>query len=137
VSFLPCVDYLFISVPLTESTKGFVNEEFLKELQNTAVLINISRGEVINEDALFVALANKRLLGAGIDTWYNYPKNPNEPTFPSSRNPFHELKNLVMSPHRSAFIAGELPHLDDAALNINRAAEGLDPINIISTQNKY
>lgn len=134
---LPFVDFIFISVPLTEKTNSFINAEFFSKLNNSAILINISRGEVINEDALYYALINNQISGAGIDTWYNYPKNSLEPTFPSLKNPFHGLKNLVLSPHRSAFIDGELPHLNDAIDNINRAAKGLDPLNIVSTLNKY
>ncbi|MGE0088159.1 MAG: 2-hydroxyacid dehydrogenase [Bacteroidales bacterium] len=134
---LPLVDFIFICVPLTEKTKGFINTDFFSKLKKSTILINISRGEVIDEDALFLALKNKQIFGAGIDTWYNYPKSANEPTFPSLKNPFHELKNIVMSPHRSALIEGELPHLDDAIVNINRAAQGLKPLNIISTKNKF
>lgn len=134
---LPLVGIVFICVPLTEQTTGMVNSFFISQLNHSAILINVSRGEVIDEDALYHALENSGLEGAGIDTWYNYPKSHDAQALPSLRNPFHELKNIVLSPHRSAFIEGELPHLDDAIININRAAEGLDPLNIISTRNKY
>jgi len=134
---LPILDYVFICVPLTERTRGFINTNFFQNLNDTAILINVSRGEVIDEDALFSALKSKKIAGAGIDTWYNYPKNPNEETFPSTKNPFHELNNITLSPHRSAFIEGELPHLDDVIVNINRAVEGLEPINVISPKRKF
>lgn len=134
---LPQSEFVFISVPLVESTKDMVNRDFFTEMKSSAILINISRGEVINENDLFNTLKTNTIAGAAIDTWYNYPKNALEPTLPSVVNRFEELENLVMSPHRSAMIEGELPHLDDAIDNLNRAAKGLKPINIISVKNKY
>lgn len=134
---LPQADFVFVSVPLVESTKGMVNKTFFSKMKRSAILINISRGEVINESDFYSALKNETIAGAGIDTWYNYPKNTQEVTMPSVINHFEQLKNLVMSPHRSAMIEGELPHLDDAIENINRASQGLEPKNIISVKNKY
>jgi len=137
LELLKQLDVLFICVPLTASTRKLVSPNFLNRMNKTAILINTSRGEVIDENALFTSLNTHQLAGAGIDTWYNYPKNQNEPTYPSVNNPFHELKNIVLSPHRSAMIDGELPHLDDAIININRAAKGLEPLNAISTVTTY
>lgn len=135
--FLNQVDFLFICVPLTNSTRGFINEGFISKLKKSAILINTSRGEVIDENALFEALKNGMICGAGIDTWYNYPNKAGDVVFPSEKNPFHTLNNLTLSPHRAAFIENELPHLDDAIMNLNRATEGKPPLNIISTKNKF
>lgn len=134
---LPLVDFLFISIPLTNSTKGLISKEYFGRMKPNSILINISRGEVINEDDLYFALKNKMIGGAGIDTWYNYPKNPEDVCFPSLKNAFHELDNIVLSPHRSGMIADELPHLDDAIENLNRATKGLPPLNIISITNQF
>lgn len=131
------VDYLFICVPLTDKTKGFMNKNVFDSMKNSSVLINTSRGEVLNEVDLYNALKNNDISGAGIDTWYNYPKNSNEPTMPSLKSHFWELDNIVMSPHRAGFIENELPHLDDAIININRTVYGFEPFNIISLKNKY
>lgn len=92
--------YLFVSVPLTETTKGMIGERELR-LMKGKYLINVSRGEIIDEAALFAALEKNVLKGAAIDTWYLYP---DEGTFAfPSRFPFHELRNVVMTPHAAGF----------------------------------
>lgn len=91
-------DVLFVCVPLSEHTSGSIDRGVLALMRDKFV-INIARGEVIQEDALYWALKEGGLAGAGIDVWYQYPEiGSYEPMFPS-RYPVHELKNLVMSPH--------------------------------------
>ena len=107
-------------------------------MKKDAILINTSRGEIVNENALYAALKEKTIMGAAMDTWYNNPKNPFDTDCkPSLNNAFETLDNLVLSPHRAAMIAGELPHLQDAIMNINRTADGLEPLNIVSVENKF
>lgn len=94
-------DVLFVCVPLSEHTSGSIDRDVLA-LMRGKFIINIARGEVIQEDALHWALKEGGLAGAGIDVWYHYPEvGSYEPTFPS-RYPVHELKNLVMSPHAAS-----------------------------------
>lgn len=132
------VDYVFLCVPLTPETQGFFGTEQFDAMKETAILINTSRGEIVDENALFSALKNKKIGGAAMDTWYNNPKSPfDNNCFPSLKYPFQDLDNLVLSPHRAAMIKGELPHLDDAIININRAVEGLDPLNVVSVENRF
>lgn len=135
---LAFVDYLFLCVPLTEETKGFWDINKFREMKRDSILINTSRGEIIDEGALFQALKEGIIAGAGIDTWYNKPKNAFDTECPPSLNyKFEELDNLVLSSHRSGMIEGELPHLEDAIININRAIDGLPPINVVSTEMKF
>lgn len=132
------VDYVFLCVPLTTETRGFFGTEQFAAMKETAIMINTSRGEIVNEDALYEALEDKKIGGAAMDTWYNDPKNPFDVNCkPSLKNPFETLDNLVLSPHRAAMIAGELPHLEDAIMNINRTIDGLGPINVVSVENKF
>ena len=65
-------------------------------------LINVSRGELIEEESLYHSLKEGLLAGAGLDVWFQYPKKRNEVHMPS-RFPFHELDNVVMSPHVACF----------------------------------
>jgi phosphoglycerate dehydrogenase-like enzyme len=66
-----------------------------------AILVNIGRGKIVAEGALFEALRDGRLHGAGLDVWYNYPADVNGRACTLPANfPFHELDNVVMSPHR-------------------------------------
>lgn len=132
------VDYVFLCVPLTEETRGFFGTEQFAAMKETAIMINTSRGEIVDEDALYMALKNNMIGGAAMDTWYNNPRNPFDTDCkPSLKNPFETLDNLVLSPHRAAMIAGELPHLEDAVMNINRTVDGLEPLNVVSVDKKF
>ena len=131
------LDILFITIPLTDETTNLVNKEVFSKLNSNCILINVSRGEVVNEHDLFNALFEKQILGAGIDTWYNYPTAQQENVFPSAKFDFHSLNNIVLSPHRAGYIDSGFLHLDDAIENLNRLKEGRELINIISTKNKY
>lgn len=90
-------EVIFITVPLTRETKGLFNRERLFRMKNK-FLVNVSRGEVVDEEALFEALKEDILAGAAIDTWYMYPNSERECILPS-RYPFNTLYNVVMSPH--------------------------------------
>lgn len=135
---LSIVDYVFLCVPLTDETRGFFGAEQLAAMKRSAIMINTSRGEIVDENALFSALRDKMIGGAAMDTWYNNPKNSFDTDCrPSIQNPFELLDNLVLSPHRAAMIEGELPHLEDAVININRTIDGLEPLNVISIINRF
>lgn len=131
------INIFFVCIALTEQTKNLLNQDFFVNIQSDAILINVSRGEVINEKALYHHLVNHPNFFAGIDTWYNYPNVENPEVFPSKSYNFHELDNLIMSPHRAGMISNALPHLDDAIQNLNRVYIGEEPINLISLNNKY
>ena len=126
---IPQADILFITIPLLPSTRGLIDAQAFNLMRSTAYLINTSRGEVIDEAALFDVLKARHIAGAAIDTWYQYPKAGQPNVLPSAQFPFHELENLVLSPHRAGFADGELPHLADAVHNLNRLAAGQSLIN--------
>lgn len=131
------VDFVVVSLPLTEDTKALVDKKFLGAMNKNSVLINISRGEVLDEEDLYVALKNKTIASAAIDTWFNYPNKNSPLAFPSLNYPYHTLNNVVLSPHRAGFIDSGFPHLDDAIENLNRLANNEDLINIVSSKKGY
>lgn len=131
------LDYLFICVPLTDKTIRLIKLDEFKCLSPECIVINVSRGEVIDEKSLYRALDEKIILGAGIDTWYNYPSMNNPKVFPSIDHEFHMLDNLILSPHRAGYLEGDFPHLKDAIENLNRANRGKELKNIISLEKKY
>lgn len=92
---------LFLTMPSTPETKKIISQDRLKRMQGK-YLINVSRGELIDEKALYEALVEGNLAGAGMDVWFQYPKQRNEIQLPS-KFPFHELENVVMSPHVGGF----------------------------------
>lgn len=96
-SILPEADFLVLALPLTAETRGLIGERELAAMKPTAFLINVARGEVVDETALYAALKDRSIAGAAIDTWYRYPEG-DQPTLPANL-PFHELPNIVMTPH--------------------------------------
>lgn len=124
-------DFLVIACPLTEATRGLIGPTEFAVMKETAVIINVARGAVIDEDALYEACANRDIAGAVIDVWYNYPKTAGEETMPS-RHPFHELDNVFLSPHSSGLGEGLLKRRwQRMADNLNAVAEGRRPENVL------
>ena len=97
-SLLPTADYLVVTAPLTPATEGLVGAEEIGLLPSNAVVVNVGRGKVIDEGALFAALKEERIDSAGLDVWWQYPRSPEEKVSPSA-HPFGSLRNVVMTPH--------------------------------------
>ena len=99
---LPAADILLICLPHTPETSGLIGARELGLLPPQAVLVNVGRGPIVEEAALYHALQQGTLYAAGLDVWYNYPEDEasRAATAPSAY-PFHELDNVVMSPHRA------------------------------------
>ncbi|CAM3384789.1 2-hydroxyacid dehydrogenase [Flavobacterium longum] len=131
------IDFLFLVLPLTPETRNIVDADFLSGMNEKAVLINLSRGELIDEEALYKALQDKSIGAAALDVWYNYPKAGEDKTFPSARNKFHELDNVTMSPHRAGYADSGFWHLDDAIDNLNNLHAGRLLKNVVSLNHKY
>jgi phosphoglycerate dehydrogenase-like enzyme len=99
-------------------------------MRPTAFLINVARAELIEEKALYRALADGRLAGAALDVWYRYPAS-HDATLPANQ-PFHELANVIMTPHVSGWTDGMLAARSKMiAENIERTARGELPLNLI------
>jgi len=88
-------EVLIVSLPLNSSTKNIIDREVLENFEG--YIVNVGRGKVIEEKSFYSLLKSKKIKGAGIDVWYNYPSTGG-PCNPS-KYPFHELSNVVMSPH--------------------------------------
>jgi phosphoglycerate dehydrogenase-like enzyme len=131
------LDVVFVAIPLTKETQGMIDVHVFNAMSEHSILINISRGQVLNPAHLFQALLNKQIGGAAIDTWYNYPSPSNPSVYPSLEFPFHELDNIILSPHRAGYVDSGFPHLDDAIENLNRFAKGKSLMNLISLANTY
>lgn len=130
-ALLPRADVLIITLPLSTSTRRLIGADELALLPPHALLVNIGRGEVVDEGALYEALRSRKLAAAGIDVWYRYPEDEDDraATFPSAY-PFHELDNVVMSPHHGGAYGvpfTEARRLTDLARLLNAAARG-EPI---------
>ena len=103
-------DILSLSTPLTKETKNFITIKEMKLMKKNAVIINISRGGVINENDLDIALNNKTISFAGIDVFEKEP--------PDLTNPLLKNKRVLLSPHAATF-----------------TKEGLEKMSIETVQN--
>lgn len=124
-------DAIVNTLPLTEETRGLIGAAELAAMRPDAVILNVGRGPVIDEAALYDALKARRIGGAVIDTWYVYPNAENEQPLPSLL-PFHDLDNVTMTPHMSGWTHGTIRRRRETiADNINRCTSGEPLINRI------
>jgi phosphoglycerate dehydrogenase-like enzyme len=123
---LPRTHVLLVCLPHTPDTEGIIGQRELADLPEEAVLVNVGRGPVIDEKALYKALKEGQISGAGLDVWYRYPSSEVEHTnTPPSTHPFHELDNVVLSPHRGGATAEtNFLRMDGLADLLNAAARG-------------
>jgi phosphoglycerate dehydrogenase-like enzyme len=130
---LPECDTLAICTALGPETTGLIDAHRLALMKPTAFLINIARGQVIEEDPLYAALRDGRLGGAALDVWWQYPTAA-EPQQRGSRHPFHELPNVIVTPHNSGWTQGMVRRRwDEIADNLRRFTQGDKLINIVTT----
>jgi len=121
IEFLQNIDVLSIALPLTDETNGMIGEQELEALGENSFLVNVSRGAIIEQEALYNALRERRIAGAGLDVWYDVEE---ENRYGYSRNyPFHELDNVILSPHR-ANSGGLLSKWNPVFVNIKKMADG-------------
>ena len=138
-NFLKETDILMIAVHQTEKTIRMIGKKELKLLGPESFLVNIARGVVIDEEALYKALHQKIIAGAGIDVWYEYRPEPDVDLrkYPT-KFPFHELENVVLSPHRGTSPMDDLQRWDEVVENVTKFAEGReDFINVVELDRAY
>ena len=93
-------------MPANPETIGWIGEVQLRLMKSSAFLINVGRAEIVDEEALYHALSRRSIAGAALDVWYRYPREAGR-TAPATR-PFHELPNVLMTPHVSGWTDGML-----------------------------
>lgn len=138
-AFLKITDILFIAIPQTSTTEDLIKLEHLKLLGEAGLLIQLSRGSIVNEEALYTALKKNSIAGAAVDVWYNYHPEPDaaDRKFPW-HFPFHELENIVLSPHRAASPFSDLERWDEVIENISRFQQGrTDYLNLVDLEREY
>ena len=136
---LPQATALLICLPHTPETTGLIGPEELALLPPHAVLVNVGRGPIVDEAALFRALREGSLYAAGLDVWYNYPEDESQRTHTApSTYPFHELPNVVMSPHRAgSSLETEVLRMRHLADLLNAAARGEPVPNRVHLERGY
>ncbi|MBX3081398.1 MAG: D-2-hydroxyacid dehydrogenase [Anaerolineae bacterium] len=129
-SMVALCDFIVVLIPLTSETRGFVNEDILSAMKKTAVIINMARGAVIDEDALIEVLQKGQIGGAGLDVFTQEP-------LPST-SPLWKLDNVLISPH----IGGNTDHYHESAVavfteNLERYLANKDLVNRVDRKRGY
>ncbi len=96
--FLSQADYIAITVPLKEDTRHLFDRDAFAAMRNDVVIINVSRGDVIEETALLEALESRQIRGAALDVFSTEPLPP--------AHPLWEFEQVLVSPHSASFVAG-------------------------------
>lgn len=130
LDILPQADFVVLTIPLTRETKGMINEAALRAMKPTAYLVNIGRGGTIREEALFQALEEGWIAGAGLDVFETEPLPADSPLW--------DLDNLIITPH----YAGGTPYYDERALaifldNLQRYQAGKPLRNVVDKKLGY
>jgi phosphoglycerate dehydrogenase-like enzyme len=127
-------DILVVSLPLTRATDGLIGRRELSLMKSDAILVNVARAAIIDEDALYEHLESNPSFSAGIDAWWQEPRG--QGAF-ATRRPFLELPNVIGSPHNSAMVAGSLTEsATRAADNVARHLRG-EPVRNLVDRSDY
>jgi len=123
-------DYVVVTLPLADETEGLFDAVKFAQMKPTAVIVNVGRGLVINEKALFEAIRDQRISGAIIDVWFDYPHEGDVDCRPS-KYPFEDFDNVLMTPHCSGSTDPmRRRRWAQVAENLDRFQRGEDPINV-------
>lgn len=118
-------DVVSLHLPLTERSIGLIDRAALDQMKPTALLINTSRGAIVDEDALTEALCEGRLAAAGLDVFATEPVEPG--------NPLLRLDNVVLSPHVVWFTRDTMArYLAEAVDNCRRLRDGQELVNVVN-----
>ena len=123
-------DMIVVAVPLLPSTRGMIGAEDFAAMKRSAVLVDVSRGGVIDGAALLEALQEGRIAGAGLDVFAEEPL-PEE-------SPFWDLDNIILSPHSSGVYEGwDLNSFDMFVENLKRWQRGEGLRNVVDPGRGY
>jgi len=114
-------DFLSVHLHLNDETRHIIDARRIALMKSTAFIINVARGGLVDEAALYEALLEERIAGAGLDAFAAEPPDPTLPVY--------QLSNVVVTPHTSGTTDDTVRMRTAACLeNVNRVAEGLEPL---------
>ena len=127
-------DYVVVACSLNADTRGMIDKNMIGLMKSDAILVNIARGPVVDEMALFQALSDRTIGGAILDVWYNYPHESQGGLHypPPSVFSFESLDNVIVTPHIAARTeAAEISRWKFVADNLSRFAAQEDIQSIV------
>jgi phosphoglycerate dehydrogenase-like enzyme len=120
-------DIVTLHVPLTPRTRHMIGTRELSMMKRSAVLVNTCRGSVVDEKALYQALVDRRILGAGLDVFEKEPVDP--------ANPVLKLENVVVAPHAAGKTSESYPRRARFSIeNMQRVLAGKPPLNLVTPE---
>jgi D-3-phosphoglycerate dehydrogenase len=120
-------DYVSVHTLLNAETHHLIGETFFKRMKPTAILINTSRGPVVDERALAQALRDKRLAGAALDVWEQEPV--------TSDNPLLKMENVIATPHAAYFSTAAVAQIPRrCGEEVARVLTGRRPLNVVNPE---
>ncbi len=124
---LPRANWLIVTCPLTSETRGMIDASLIARLPRSARIINIARGEIIDEIALISALRSGHLAGAYLDVFGKEPLSP--------ASPLWDLPNVFLTPHCSAAASGNTRRVNGIFFdNLGHWSRGLALANEVATR---
>ncbi len=130
MEMIPQVDVLMSAAPLTKETRAMFNDAVFARMKPTAYFLNVSRGGLVDQEALMRALKEKRIRGAGLDVTTPEPLPPDHPLW--------NCPNLVITPHNSgAAPIRQVRLMGLVAENVRRYSHGLPLLNVVDKARGY
>jgi phosphoglycerate dehydrogenase-like enzyme len=130
MEMVPQVDVLMSAAPLTKETRLMFNESVFRKLKPSAYFINVSRGGLVDQEALVKTLKEKRIRGAGLDVTTPEPL--------PSESPLWDCPNLVITPHNSGHAPiRQVRLMALVAENVRRYSHGLPLLNVVDKARGY
>jgi len=126
---LAIADFITIHLPLNGDTKNFISQTELNQMRKNSILVNTSRGGIVNENDLCIALDSKKIQGAGMDVFVSEP--------PESNHPFFKLDNILLTPHNAALTLECRERMSlEASQNIVFFLNNMSELNVENLVNK-
>ncbi len=126
---LAIADFITIHLPLNRDTKNFISQTELNLVKKNSILVNTSRGGIVNENDLCIALESKKIQGAGMDVFVSEP--------PESNHPFFKLDNILLTPHNAALTLECRERMSlEASQNIVFFLKNMSELNVENLVNK-
>lgn len=116
-------DIVVLCCPLTEETRGMIDARRIASMKRDAILVNVARGAVVDDDALVEALNEKRIAGAALDVFADQPLPPD--------HPYLALDNVIVTPHMAGITEESMARMGvGAAQEVVRVLSGALPVNL-------